>query len=455
MCLTMKINADFIERTTALFGKERFDGFMQGLESAPVVSIRYNEAKTDMRPAENPVPWASLGCYLSTRPVFTADPHFHAGCYYVQEASSMFLEQVVRQYVTSPVRALDLCAAPGGKTTNLLSALPQGSMLVSNEPVPLRAQILAENVVKWGRTTSVVTRNEPADFSSFRNFFDIIVVDAPCSGEGMFRKDSFAVEQWSVSNVMQCAKRQRDILSQIWSSLRPGGLLVYSTCTFNREENEDCVEWVANELGATPLPLEIDPAWGITGSLTNAELPVYRFIPGFTAGEGFFLAVLRKDGESDVMQPRVPRVQKLAAKTVSSVEGWLQNPSDFDFVHQGEQIVALPKQHSAAMLALQQKLRVLHLGIVVALVKNNKILPHHSLSMSVELDRTAFPTVDVTREQALSYLHRETLSLPSAPVGFLLLQYEGTPLGFVKNIGNRANNLYPAEWRIRKDPMEL
>lgn len=367
----------------------------------------------------------------------------------------MFLEQVVKQYVDGAVRALDLCAAPGGKTTHLLSLLPQGSMLVSNEPVPARAQVLAENVVKWGHPSAMVTRNEPADFSPFRNFFDLIVVDAPCSGEGMFRKDAFSVEQWSVSNVELCARRQREILADIWPALRPGGLLVYSTCTFNREENEDCVEWIVDELGATPLALEADSSWGITGALAGSGHPVYRFIPGFTEGEGFFLALLQKDGDAPVAQPRQPRLSKAPAKVAETVSGWLASPAEYDFMLQGEDVVALPKEHSSAMAALMQKLKVLHCGIPLATVKNNKYLPQHPLAMSNELRRGAFDTVELTRLQALSYLHRETLQLDGAPMGFLLLQYEGVPLGFVKNVGNRANNLYPAEWRIRKNPAEL
>lgn len=451
----MELKADFIERTESLFGKERFGRFVQALESAPVVSLRYNGAKMPAEPCDGNVPWAASGRYMSNRPVFTADPLFHAGCYYVQEASSMFLEQVVKQYVDGAVRALDLCAAPGGKTTHLLSLLPQGSMLVSNEPVPARAQVLAENVVKWGHPSAMVTRNEPADFSPFRNFFDLIVVDAPCSGEGMFRKDAFSVEQWSVSNVELCARRQREILADIWPALRPGGLLVYSTCTFNREENEDCVEWIVDELGATPLALEADSSWGITGALAGSGHPVYRFIPGFTEGEGFFLALLQKDGDAPVAQPRQPRLSKAPAKVAETVSGWLASPAEYDFMLQGEDVVALPKEHTSAMVALMQKLKVLHCGIPLATVKNNKYLPQHPLAMSNELRRGAFDTVELTRQQALSYLHRETLQLDGAPMGFLLLQYEGVPLGFVKNVGNRANNLYPAEWRIRKNPAEL
>lgn len=457
----MVLNNDFVTRTKALFGQERYETFAKALVEEPHVSIRYNGVK---KPAGeelfgeellSPVLWAGQGRYLSSRPLFTADPLFHAGCYYVQEASSMFLEQIVRQFVPEPVRVLDLCAAPGGKSTHLLSLLPQGSLLVSNEPMPLRAQVLAENAIKWGNPSSVVTRNYPADFSCFRDFFDLMVVDAPCSGEGMFRKDSFAVEQWTTSIVEQCAKRQKEILGDVWDALRPGGLLVYSTCTFNSEENEECVRWIAEELGATPLSVEVSADWGITRALDGSDLPVYRFIPGFTAGEGFFLAVLRKDGEGKALQPRQQRWQPAPAKIVKDVEKWLSVPGGYDFVMQDDTVTAMPKEHTAAMVALQQKLNVLHCGIPLAAVKNNKLLPMHQLAMSTAFERGAFNRVTVDLETALAYLHRETLALPDAPVGYILLEYKGVPLGFVKNVGNRANNLYPAEWRIRKNPVDL
>ena len=451
----MNLNAEFVNRTESLFGNEIYIRFSQALEKEPVVSVRYNEQKSVADDELRIVPWATLGRYLQSRPVFTADPLFHAGCYYVQEASSMFLEQVVKQFVHEPVRALDLCAAPGGKSTHLLSVLPKGSMLVSNEPMPLRAQILAENVVKWGNAASVVTKNLPADFAGFKDFFDFMVVDAPCSGEGMFRKEPKAVEQWSLSNVEMCAERQKEILSDIWGSLRPGGILVYSTCTFNSEENEQNVRWIVDELGAEAIGLDISPEWGITGALVDAELPVYRFIPGLTEGEGFFLAVLRKHGESALSQPRQPRMQPVSAKIKEEVVKWVNKPECFTFVQNGDVVTAMPKEHAAAMLAIQQKLCVLHCGLPVAAVKNNKLLPLHPLAMSTSLCKDAFPIVELDLEHALMYLHRETLSLQSQPMGFLLLTYKNVPIGFVKNVGNRANNLYPAEWRIRKNLDDL
>ena len=451
----MNLNTDFVNRTEALFGKELYARFAQALDVEPVVSIRYNEQKLAPVDELKMVPWASKGRYLSSRPVFTADPLFHAGCYYVQEASSMFVEQVVKQYVHEPVRALDLCAAPGGKSTHLLSLLPNGSMLVSNEPMPLRAQILAENVAKWGNPSSVVTKNMPADFGRFNDFFDFVLVDAPCSGEGMFRKEPKAVEQWSISNVEMCARRQKEILTDVWPSLRPGGLLVYSTCTYNSEENEQNVRWIADELGAEVLELNVSSDWGVTGSLTKDKQPVYRFIPGATEGEGFFLAVLRKNGDGTLAQPRQQRLQQASAKIKGEVEKYLKSPELFEFVQNGDVVIAMPKEHAAAMVALQQKMHVLHCGVPVATIKNNKLLPIHSLAMSTSLRKEAFNVVDLELEQALMYLHRETLSLPSQPIGYLLLTYKNVPVGFVKNVGNRANNLYPAEWRIRKNLLDL
>ncbi|MBO7280765.1 MAG: rRNA cytosine-C5-methyltransferase [Bacteroidaceae bacterium] len=451
----MELNAEFITRTKQLFGEARFDTFVSALSLAPVVSVRYNREKITVPESIDAVPWATDAAYLAERPLFTGDPLFHSGCYYVQEASSMFLEQAIRQYVDGPVRALDLCAAPGGKTTHLLSLLPKGSLLVSNEPMPLRAQVLAENVIKWGNPAAVVTRNMPAEFSQLRNFFDVIVVDAPCSGEGMFRKDDFAVQQWSVGNVMQCAARQREILQDVWEALRPGGLLVYSTCTFNREEDEDCVAWIAEELGAEVLPIETELQWGITGNLTETGHPVYRFIPGYTKGEGFFMSLLRKEGDSAAQQQRVAKLPICPAKSRALVEGWVKDSATYDFLLQENNIIAVPKEHSAAVTALQSRLRVLHAALPVAQIKNNKVLPFHALAMSTALNTEAFNRVELSREQALAYLHRDSLSLPEAPIGLLLLTYAGTPIGFVKNVGNRANNMYPTEWRIRKNPMEL
>ena len=317
----MELNAEFRERTEALFGREMYGCFVRALEEEPVVSIRHNEMKARPGIGGENVPWALSGRYIAERPAFTADPLFHAGCYYVQEASSMFLEQVVGQYVASPVRALDLCAAPGGKSTHLHSLLPAGSMLVSNEPMPLRAQVLAENVIKWGRASAVVTRNEPADFAQFRNFFDFVLVDAPCSGEGMFRKDEQAREQWSEDNVALCEGRQRRIIADVWPSLAEGGMLVYSTCTFNRCENDGNVKWISDNLGGCPVFVNPEsPYKGIIATEYGFSL-----VPGFVRGEGQYCSAVKKIvAASGVYEPKQFR-SRPAKKGLTVSSGMLKS----------------------------------------------------------------------------------------------------------------------------------
>ncbi len=451
----MELPKEFIEQTTALFGEERYSQFEKGLKEEPVVSVRTNPTKPFAEWDGEKVAWAANGHYVENRPSFTADPLFHAGCYYVQEASSMFLEQVLRQYVSTPVRMLDLCAAPGGKSTHALSLLPEGSLFVANEPVPLRASILTENIIKWGAPNAVVTRNDPADFAPLKDFFDIIAVDAPCSGEGMFRKDARAISLWSPGNVKTCVARQRSILADIWQTLRPGGLLIYSTCTYNPHENEETVAWMRDEFGAEILPIETSDGWNITGNLIGEEFPAYRFIPGYTRGEGFFLALLRKEGEGSVSQPRPARTKPTPLpKQQSDIKSWITSP-DYTFDVNEDCVTAIPTKHHSAISALQSRLKVLHCGVPVATIKNKKAIPMHQLAMSNILNRGAFATEELSLEQALAYLHREALTLPDAPMGILLLTYKEAPIGFAKNVGNRVNNLYPAEWRIRKNPMEL
>ena len=293
----IELPAPFIERTRRLLGAD-YDSFAAALDSESPVSLRLNPGKS--RPTEvlgEAVPWSAQGYYLPERPAFTFDPCFHAGAYYVQEASSMFLGRVIAQYIKTPVRYLDLCAAPGGKSTDAIASLPAGSLVVSNEVIPNRAYILAENIVKWGSPYSIVTRNEAADFARLESYFDVIATDVPCSGEGMFRKDPAAIAEWSPAGVARCADRQRQILDDVWPALRPGGLLIYSTCTYNTEENEEMVLYLMNRLGATPLTVDTDPTWGIAPALMPS-VTAYRFMPHLTRGEGLFLAVLQKPGDA-------------------------------------------------------------------------------------------------------------------------------------------------------------
>lgn len=456
----MNLPQSFVERTRQLLGDEQYPLFEQALGTEVPVSIRPNRMKCNLPVAGEPVPWAPSGIYLEKRPTFTFDPLFHAGCYYVQEASSMFVERVLREYVQEPVVMLDLCAAPGGKSTLCRSALPEGSLLVANEVMRNRSQILAENLMKWGHPEVVVTNNDPADFTDLTHLFDVILTDVPCSGEGMFRKDQVAVDEWSLENVDICWQRQRRILSDIWPALKPSGLLIYSTCTFNREEDEDNVAWIARELGADVLEVPVEEAWGITGNLIGDSFPVYRFLPHKVKGEGFFLAILRKHaGEVETVEPRAEKKKK-GGKDVKGkapqlsvpkeAKDWLQIPGDYQLTINGTNVQAFPKSHETVYTLLQQYVKVIHAGITLGEMKGKDLIPHHSLAMSTALADGAFPKAEVTYEQAIAYLRKESLVLDAGiPRGYVLLTYQNIPLGFMKNIGNRANNLYPQEWRIR------
>ena len=448
----------FADYTRTLLGEAEYRLFEAALQREPVVSLRLNPGKPAVDPASSPagltpVPWASTGYYAARRPTFTFDPLFHAGCYYVQEASSMFLEQVMRRYVSRPVTMLDLCAAPGGKSTHARSLLPEGSLLVSNEVMRPRVSVLVENVQKWGHPDVVVTNNDPADFRPLRHVFDVILTDVPCSGEGMFRKDVVAVDEWSPDNVALCRQRQRRILTDIWDCLKPGGLLIYSTCTYNKEEDEDNVAWMCDELDAEPLEVPVRPEWNIAPDLSGRGLPVCRFLPHRTQGEGFFIAALRKpDGEAEPPALRRGKPGDRKGKTTpvpAACRTWLRNPEQWEWTCDGARVTAVPLAHKETISLLGRHLRVVSAGIAVGELKGRDCVPSHALAMST-VRADAFPLCEVDHAQALAYLRREALGLSSGvPRGYVALTYRGIPLGFVKQLGSRANNLYPAEWRIR------
>ena len=373
----------------------------------------------------------------------------------------MFLEQAIRTYVTTPVRCLDLCAAPGGKSTHLSSLLPDGSLLVSNEVIRNRSYILAENLAKWGNASTIVLNNDPAEIGeALPEQFDLIVTDVPCSGEGMFRKDEASVGEWSVENVQLCAARQRRILHDIWPALRPGGLLIYSTCTYNTEEDEENVRHIVEELGAEALPIATDEAWHVTGPLRYGN-PVYRFFPHKTKGEGFFLAVLRKEGDEEYEVENECPTKSSKNKGKKDKKATLPIPQEaWDYFREkknitlewdGPQLRMIPTAHKHFFDRIRDKrLRILSAGVVVGESKGKDLIPSQALALSQELNPSAFPDAELTWEEAIRYLRKEAITLPEGlPKGYLLMRYQGIPLGFVKHLGNRSNNLYPQEWRIR------
>ena len=434
----------FIKRTQELLGSE-FEALKKVLDSTPPTSIRVNN-KMEYQPSEDKVAWCDSGYYLHERPLFTADPLFHAGVYYVQEASSMFLQQAVKQHFPEARTVLDLCAAPGGKSTLLSQALPESSILVSNEIIRSRAYILVENLIKWGNPNTVVTNNEPKDFASLPGFFDAIVVDAPCSGEGMFRKDPGAIQEWSEYNVKLCAERQREILTSVWNALKNDGILVYSTCTYNREENEENVRWICNELGAELLTINLEGNTDITESDFG-----YRFYQHKTKGEGFFLAVLQKKSfVSGTIKKKKDDKKCPKLKTKNDIKTFiLSEPASWTIIPENNLVKAYDNKRLDDFLIINKQLKCMHSGLLLGEMKGSDFIPAACIALSKKLDKSSVEIVDVDYETAILFLRKEAIFLPDSSRGYLLISYKGQALGWVKNMGNRCNNLYPQEWRIR------
>ncbi len=444
---------DFIEQMRPVLGGE-LDAFLRSLQTERETSVRLNdkvpfEALSVLHDAGmEEVPWCPDGYYLKRRPQFTLDPLMHAGCYYVQEASSMFLDEVLAQFVRPDSIVLDMCGAPGGKATLISQFLNEEGLLITNEVVRQRVFILSENIQKWGNGNAVVTHNQARDFGDkAENLFDCVLVDAPCSGEGLFRKDEGAVDEWSLRNVQMCAERQRDILRYVWPALKPGGILIYSTCTYNPSEDEDNALFIRDTLGADVLKVDIDPAWNITLSARAG----YHFYPHKTRGEGFYLCVFRK--REAPFTPFRAKVEKTrGSKTVDELgelQSWLQHPERWSIRQSDRFTEAYPTRHKELIGWLSTHFTCVSTGFGIGELRGKHVAPQHSLSMLKDFRKEAFPQVELSLEMALAFLRSEALILPDQPSGYLLMTYQGVPLGFVKNIGNHSNNLYPNEWRIR------
>ncbi len=417
---------------------------LEALKAPSPVSIRLNPGKQAACAGE-PVPWCTEGRYLADRPVFTLDPMFHQGAYYVQEAASMLVEQAYRACTALPeyAVALDLCAAPGGKSTHLAALLPPNALLICNEPERSRQRALLENLWKWGRPGAVVTGSLPAAFRPMGTFCDLVLVDAPCSGEGMFRKDPFARGQWSEALVDSCAIRQRGILDEAWAVLKPGGYLIYSTCTWEARENEEQVQRLADR-GAQLIPVPTAQEWGVLS--TGAGLRCY---PHRVRGEGFFMALLRKPmGDIDaggrqyreVLPPQSPQEQE--------VLNWMDHPEDWALFEQNEVLHALPKPWTELTTELARHVKVLAPGTPVAVEKGSKWTPHPALALSTMLRRGAFPVITLDHAGALRYLRGEALPATDAK-GVVLLLHNALGVGWAHGAGARWNNNWPAPWRIR------
>ncbi len=442
----------FTKQMAALLSTE-LDNFEASLATAPPVSIRVNPGKSaglNHLPMDGPVPWHPDGRYLAERPSFTLDPLFHAGAYYVQEASSMFLYQALEQTTgpKRPLRILDLCAAPGGKTTLIASWMPAGSILVANEVIRSRVPVLKQNLGRWGHPAVFTCNYDPEAFLPLAGWFDVVVVDAPCSGEGLFRKNESASQEWSPENVLLCAARQKRILQVAQKLVGPGGALIYSTCTYNSSENDQNADWLVREKGMYANVLDIPAAWQI-----GERQPGYQFYPHKVKGEGFYLAPLRQlePIRSDLKARREFRkMSAIHKKEVSLLKDWIEAPDQYFFLKtKSGEVCHAPAELEPALRLLDHALPAgvwLH---ETGQIKGSDFVPAHELALEQEILRKEFPAVALDEQQALQYLKKELLSLPVAGRGWQKVTYGGLALGWIRNLGNRFNNYFPTEQRIR------
>ncbi|MEJ7676868.1 MAG: RNA methyltransferase [Segetibacter sp.] len=436
------------------FNKDTFVSIHESVQ--PLTSIRLNPLKPstaiDDLPSQIVVSWCAQGRYLSERPSFTLDPVFHGGAYYVQEASSMFLNHVIKaiyKETTAPERVLDLCAAPGGKSTLLAAALPD-SFIVSNEVIKTRVSVLAENISKWGSDNVIVTNNDPKDFKNLPGYFDLMVVDAPCSGSGLFRKDANAIKEWSETNVEMCSYRQQRILADSIEALNQNGYLIYSTCSYSKQEDEDICDWIVDQFSLQPVKISIDASWGIVETISNKyAVPAYRFYPDKLQGEGFFIACFRQTKFSGECYGYNNKLIAASKQTRVIAELFLKNAEEYILNDQKGIVIAFLKKWEEEIAALANILNVRKSGVAVGTMKGKDLIPHHELALS-HLLSTDIPFINLEKEDALKYLKRQDFNVNTHKKGWTLCRYKGINLGWIKVLPNRVNNYYPANWRILK-----
>ena len=454
----MQLPKEFLQSLKSLPGYDEKSFLKVHEEVEQVTSIRINPSKfpgksreqiieelSYLSPGISKVPWTEFGYYLSARPSFTFDPLFHAGVYYVQEASSMFLETIFKQLVNGdqPLKVLDLSAAPGGKTTHLQSLISPGSLLVSNEVIRNRAMVLRDNVIKWGSSNVVVSNNDPNVFKKLRGYFDVIVVDAPCSGSGLFRKDPEAIDEWSLNNVALCSQRQQRILADVLPALKENGILVYSTCSYSEEEDEEIVRWLEQGFELKSRSVNLPKDSGIVESNNG-----YRFYPDKIKGEGFFIAVLEKLSEEKESLPRPSKLEKAAAKDKNVLKNWV-NLVGAEVFHEKGIYYLLPGNLMEDYSILRSALNIQYPGTGVGKIMHDKLVPDHSLALSSRIS-DELPSVAMDRENAIKYLQRQEFSARPTIKGWQTVNYKGHNLGWINALENRVNNYYPKELRILK-----
>lgn len=444
----------------SLIGLKGFDenAFVQVHESGEqITSVRLNPGKIFNKQCSifndqlERVPWASNGFYLPNRPSFTSDPLFHSGAYYVQEASSMFIEEVVKQScdISQPLRVLDLCAAPGGKSTLLQSIITNDSLLVSNEVIKARVNVLTENITKWGAANVVVTNNDPKDFQRLPGFFDLVIVDAPCSGSGLFRKDPAAVAEWSLNSVTLCSQRQERILADILPCLKPGGTLIYSTCSYSELEDEKIADFMLSNFPVSGIRYQIKEEWGIIETSSPVHKAYgYRFYPDKLKGEGFFLSAFKKDGTAEDHHIRLNSKPVLLTKPeIEILKPYLKDSSALSFFKWQDEIIAVPATLLNDMLLIQSVLYLKKAAVKIGKIIRNELIPDHEFALS-NLLAADVPALSLELKDALQYLRRQELQTNTVVKGWALMKYQDAILGWAKILPGRINNYYPKGWRI-------
>ncbi|EEI94157.1 NOL1/NOP2/sun family protein [Sphingobacterium spiritivorum ATCC 33300] len=415
-------------------------------------SIRINEKKITAAPFAHaePIPWCDRGFYLEERPSFTLDPLYHAGCYYSQDASSMFISHIIQHLKLDgePLKALDLCAAPGGKTTLLNSYLHPQSLLVANEIIKTRVPILMENMVRWGNSNVVITNNDPSAFKRLPGYFDLLLIDAPCSGSGMFRKDSGAIDEWSEANVKLCSERQQRILAEAMDCLKTDGILLYSTCSYSQEENEDIADWLVKEYGLKSIQIPVGEEWGIEETQSDISACFgYRFYPHKVKGEGFFITAFVKTEFQETFNRKKIKPEKSDVPN-GIIEHWLNNASTHTAFLHHENVHIFPKDYETDLKILQNVLYLKNAGTNIGKLAGKELIPAHGLALSTAI-KANIPTLELTLEEAQNYLRKENIDPEhSLKNGWTLVTYKNVKLGWIKILANRINNYYPKESRI-------
>ncbi len=448
----------FEAQMRSILGDQEFEEFKTAVDHAPRTSIRLNPEKSFFpKWKKSPIPWSETGFFLNERPSFTLDPALHAGAYYVQEASSMFLEHILHRLEIPKGIYLDLAAAPGGKSTLLSSYLGSEGMLVANDVIQSRSQILKENAVKWGLGNIVVTNNDPDHFEPLEGFFDLVLVDAPCSGEGMFRKDPQARDEWSPDHVLLCASRQKRIMDKAGALVKGGGYLIYSTCTFNELENEEMIRFLTEEFAFEPVKIPLDPTWNIVESEVNTPDGIffgYRFFPHKVEGEGFFITILKRPETASSQDPgkikdyKHPVLKTLQEREEVALEIELGFGGKGKYYTLNDSYFRMNWNFYRHFERISQHLSIRYFGVELGKKQKDQWIPSHEWAVSI-LPKNQFQYVELNLDQALSFLRKQELEILDLPPGWVLMSYENLPLGWIKNLGKRINNYYPKDWRIR------